>query len=166
MWKDTVFKELSKKVNSEISNVQTNQAAHDLEQSPDKQCDKIIPNFQPPNPKQQEIAALGISSASCLAWKKQPRHVQQLSITCSSQKKNSMYVRQHTPKYGLSSPRNYSPVHSNNSNSSKDINNSPKCDQNINEDIIPTSIDGAPIGDICQILPMKLLNVCNWQKQN
>ena len=71
LWKDTVFKELSKKVNSEISNVQTNQATRDIEQSPDKQCDKIIPNVQSLKPKIAGYSSPGNIFSKLFSMKKQ-----------------------------------------------------------------------------------------------
>ena len=149
-WKDTVFKELSRKVNSEITNSQTNLAATGIEQSPDKQCDEMIPNSQPLKPKAAGNISPGNIFSKLFSMKKTPKPgktpVNYMQLTKEQQYE---YVRQQTPKYWLSSPRNYSPVHK---NSIKDTDKVFKCDQNTNEDVIPTSIDGAPIGKDLQDL--------------
>ena len=143
LWKDSVLKELSSKVNSKISNSQINPTAANTEL--DKQCEEIIPNSQPLRPKVSGNKSPGnifsklFGITSMPKTPKTPRTpVNYMGLTREEQFE---YIRQRTPKYRLNTPVNYSPLNSHIKKSDRDSDKNSIC----SEDVILTSVDGAPI---------------------
>ena len=142
LWKDTVFKEFSIKVNSKPTNSQSNNVTADT--AFDRQCEEIIPNSQPIRPK-VTVKSPGNIFSKLFGIKSTPRTpsrpVNYMGLTREEQFE---YIRQHTPKYRRNAPINYSPMNTTISNSTKESDKSSVCSGDTNMDTILTSIDGAP----------------------
>ena len=104
MWKDTVLKELSGKVILIILNSPTTQATTDIK--PHKECEEIIPNSQPVQPKVTENKSSGNILSKLFGIKKMPRSpstpVNYMGLTKEEQYE---YMRQNNPKYHKKMPK-------------------------------------------------------------
>ena len=104
LWKDTVLKELSNKVITAISISPTIQAATDIESH--KECEEIIPNSRPVQPKVAENKSSGNILSKLFGIKKMPKSpstpVNYMGLTKEEQYD---YMRQNYPKYHKKMPK-------------------------------------------------------------